>query len=93
MGAAVTAVVVPGVTNTTFQLAAYSENRRALSVFNDTGSAMVVKVGGGATPTSFTARIAAGALYQLPAADRTPNVITGAAVAITGNVMVTEVTA
>ncbi len=93
MAATVTAVTVPGTANTVFQLAGYSEYRRALSVFNNTASAMVVKVGGGAAPGSFTTRIAAGGLYELPAAKETPNVITGAAEAITGNVMVTEVTA
>ena len=79
VGASVTAVT----------LAALNTNRRGLSIFNNSSALLYLKLGSGATTSSFTAVLNPQSLYELPEPIY-QGIVTGIWLAAAGNAGVTE---
>lgn len=77
---------------TVVTLQASNVNRMGWMVYNDSTSAMWLKLGAAASATSFTVNLGPGAYYELPTPCFTGQ-ITGIWVAANGNARVTETTA
>lgn len=91
MATSVNRVAVPGSANTVFTLAA-AKDRVAVAIYNDTAGDLFVKIGAGASTTSFTAKLVPGAFYEVDAAYYVDDPITAVCSVIAGAVQVTEVT-
>lgn len=75
---------------TVVTLQAANTARRGLTVYNDSTSALYVKLGSGASTSSFTVKLQAAATYELPYPAYT-GIVTGIWDTATGNARVTEV--
>lgn len=79
------------VTTTTTQLLPINTNRKGASFYNDGGGNIFLKLGAGASSTSFTVRMTDNSLYELPYPIYTGQ-ITAIAVSGTRAIRITELT-
>lgn len=75
---------------TSVTLLAANPDRRGAAIFNNSSSELYLKLGVGASSTSFTYRAATNAYFEVPF--RYTGIITGAWSSATGNALITEVT-
>lgn len=78
---------------TSVTLDAANSARLGLTIFNDSTSALYVKLGATASATSFTVKMAGGAYWEMPPSPVYTGVIDGIWVTATGNARVTDITA
>ena len=89
---AVAASVTPvGSSDSAVTLKAANTSRRGLLVYNDSTANLFLKLGSGASSSSFTFKLEAGDYYELPRPMYT-GIVTGIWSAVNGNALVTELT-